>query len=1122
MPQAAGVGIVKGAEDIARTAATSVPTSEFLAWQHRWQKVHPNGALPPLTSPMGQALLKKDIAAGLIDPPPSDITLGNTVENAYNKNIDQPLKKKLGITGTPGENLAGGLGEFVVPSLIGDPMLKGLGLAGDATGLSGAEKIAARVAGSVPRALQQWGLMEASKPADQRAPLLPWLAQFAGMDIAMQDILPAVVKGLKSGEIKPEVAQAVKDEANRAGVPQSPQTPQIAPGAEQPPAQVETPTQATNEAPFNPALKPSDAEKIAGAAQPDQAAPGTQETPALDQAGKPTQSVGADLYRARFVNDEPFTAKISPEYGKTKRAFSDTTKDMQTTFTGRLNADHQEGIYLNRDVHNLAPDPNEQIAMTIYQDAGGDKASIQKYIDNQSPLLDEKAPGREGSTVTYRQAAQMALNLSQGADDATHDQLMPYYVEAGKHAMETGATHDVRDNYANRRWAKNEAGAVIQPRWMNTDKGTKMVSDIFDVLRHKDTMTKADRNQVENIFKANKIPKNVWTQRFSDIRSMMYEQTEASPLDSTAKVRLPYEQKTQSAYTFHAKPRVFPQTLDGVLWGMKPVTMDAGDLAGMHVDEMSMANNLRQFGDFLVKNKLGKSEGMDYKEADYKTIMAYGGKKIVAPTRLADAMKSITEVSRPSDFVKGINRFQGTIKTGITSYGLFHPYNEVKSLLASTHGGIDLLMHGGQIRDILTNQESMDELTRKWVPKGLVDPASTHDIDVAYNLTKKDGFLSKVTNFPGVKQYLQGAEKIRDWTFGNNGIPGMISYFKMIDSELKLDSWSKGHQNASAEDIDQAMRQIARYSNSNYGGMNWGALGVSPTVKNALNVGLLAPDWTASKFMLFKSALTDSSLTGSLARQNITTALIGGAIMTEAFNYICTGHFTDQNPKGHWMQVEFQPSTYWSFMPADIDDGLTLANAVRQKGLVYGSMQEISNKFAPLPRTIGDLVSQGYANKQGFGKGTLSGGKTAVEDIAPIPIGAQGDVTQLAKGNTGQSWLSRLAVGTGMAKYQGPAKGQEATGIGQQAQSQLQQLRAAGKSKAPSAQALAEANLSPLAKSYLGLSAPKRAQFMASLSPDQQSLLQQELSTYKAPAKKSKSGLTGFKGISGMKGLKKI
>ena len=156
LPQAAGVGIVKGAEDIARTAATSVPTSEFLAWQHRWQKVHPNGALPPLTSPMGQALLKKDIAAGLIDPPPSDITLGNTVENAYNKNIDQPLKKKLGITGTPGENLAGGLGEFVVPSLIGDPMLKGLGLAGDATGLSGAEKIAARVAGSVPRALQQW------------------------------------------------------------------------------------------------------------------------------------------------------------------------------------------------------------------------------------------------------------------------------------------------------------------------------------------------------------------------------------------------------------------------------------------------------------------------------------------------------------------------------------------------------------------------------------------------------------------------------------------------------------------------------------------------------------------------------------------------------------------------------------------------------------------------------------------------------------------------------------------------------------------------------------------------------------------------------------------------------
>jgi hypothetical protein len=37
-------------------------------------------------------------------------------------------------------------------------------------------------------------------------------------------------------------------------------------------------------------------------------------------------------------------------------------------------------------------------------------------------------------------------------------------------------------------------------------------------------------------------------------------------------------------------------------------------------------------------------------------------------------------------------------------------------------------------------------------------------------------------------------------------------------------------------------------------------------------------------------------------------------------------------------------------------------------------------------------------------------------------MGPTGDVLQLIKGNPGQTWPSRIAVGTGMAKYSAPAK----------------------------------------------------------------------------------------------------
>jgi hypothetical protein len=899
-----------------------------------------------------------------------------------------------------------------------------------------------------------------------------------------------------------------------------PQTPQIAPGAEQPPAQVDTPTQATNAAPFNPALKPGDAEKIAGAAQPDQTAPGPAqppETPALDQAGKPTQSVGADLYRARFVDETPFDAKINPDDPQSKASL----KDIQAEFTGRLNRDKAEGYLLQRDINKLIPDQIERDAAYVYVDKGGNMDAIREVAADQDPSLDQKVEGRD---YTIRDAYIKALNLSQGAQDAVKELAQPYYDEAGKYAMETGATKDVRDNYANRIWEKRETGgAYVQPRWMDTVKGIKMVDEMKDIIRSKDRFSRADKSEIEDIFKKYKIPKKNWSQRFADIKNTMFNENQLTPTDSTAKLKTPYEQKGMTPFTSHAKPRVFP-TLDlGIKNGFLPSTMDLGELMRTHAGEMSRANNMRLLGDFLVKKAGAETISNDaVTSQDWKTVMSFGNKRIVAPTRLADAMKVLTEVSQPGDVQKGVMKVQGRIKTGITSFSAFHLWNLFKSELGSSKGGFDLVAHAGDIGKILGSQEMKDNLLLKWTRAGQMDTHIDTDIDVMDELTKGDDFLSKVSRLPVIKQFFNVSEGIRDFTF-----QGVQSHIKLIDSELKLIDWQGKHPNATQEDTTQAMRSIARFQNSAQGGMNWGALGVSPTVKNALNLAILSPDWCAAKFMQYKYAFTDSGLTGSLSRQRLGSALVAGAILNEGLSLIATGHFTNENPSGKWGSVEIAMNTLFDFFPADVDDALTIVNDIRQKGLGYAAVQELISKAAPIPSTLFDLYYKETSNKQGPVKGTVSAAETAAEDLTPIPIGAAGNINlkqlvSTGKGNTGQSWLSRLAVGAGVAKYSPPAKGQESTGIGQQAQSQLQQLRAAGKSKAPSAQALAEANLSPLAKSYLGLSAPKRTQFMASLSPDQQSLLQQELSTYKAPAKKSKSGLTGFKGISGMKGLKKL
>ena len=1218
-PQAAGIGVIKGAEDLARTAATSIPTSESLAWQKKWQKVHPNGQLPPLTSQIGQQLLKQDVAAGKIEAPPTDLTYGSALDTAYTKDVDQPLKKKLGVTGTPVENLAYGLGEFVVPTIAGDDLLEGTGVGESVAGkLQGASRIAARAVEGAPRTALQYGLMESTKPTDQRSSLPSWLIQQGLMDVAAHDVLPALLR--KNSEDVP-VHDYAKTAAQQALQPQkddqeSPaQQLALATGRRDLPAlppgataeltgqttnpmegnypgitrqvyglnRAETPLSPRNENELNaartilrgykvhtpeavkkvwdsfpelqsefPQVKkflgitdettpnaysgnrnlyafargkdtdarvkgtdvPTAAQDATGDATKTEKAPKVKgKAPAKvaaeaktadvkgkskfskstqawadtqEQAARETlqklqqqhkqgaerlgagldpeymkayaqlgaakiargvanfadwaQEMGSDLgdsakpylkqifqeanklvnakedearsYKRQYVDDSEFKINVDPKdtYGGT------TAKDIQTEFTGRVNRDRLQGSILNDQIKRLIPDKNERAAAQIYLDFGGNKQAIAEWIADEDPTIDQKIPNLD---ITYRDALQKALNLSDGGKKGV-DILKRYYAEAGGHAMETGATQDTRANYANRKWEQRETGgAYVRPRWMETEKGKSIIGELSDIIRSKQKFDSTDRAQVEDVLKKYGVSKKQMPKRFSDIKNLLYNEGEAAtPTNSAGKIQGgQYESNTLNTFTRHSKPREFPTTMHGVKSGFTPVTMDAGDLAQMHVGEMSTVNNMRLLGDSLVKNKLAETISGDAElSKDWKTVMSFGGKRIVAPTRLADAMKAITDVYRPSEIAKKYNKLQGLLKTGKVAFGGFHVLNMAKSLLYSSKMGFDFVKNIPKINEMVKDG-TFNDVQMKWVRQGLVTARVDRISDIGDEFSKGDDFLSKMTNLPGIKQFFEGAEAINHQVFYN-----MQTWGKTLDAEFKLDDWAGKHTGATEEETTEAMREISRFENANAGGMNWGALGVTPTVRNAMKMGTLAPDWLVSKIMLGKYALTDSGLTGQYARMRIGTAFVAGAAMTEIYSKLTTGHFTDKNQPGKEGQVEIAPNVWFSFFPAEVDDFLQVVGNTVKGGLEDAVVQYALNKMAPIPKTFGDLAqNESMYYKSGFKKSSEKSAQTTAEDLAPLPIGWMNDFENWMKQAQGKKPATTLAgnieAATGVGSY---------------------------------------------------------------------------------------------------------
>ena len=122
----------------------------------------------------------------------------------------------------------------------------------------------------------------------------------------------------------------------------------------------------------------------------------------------------------------------------------------------------------------------------------------------------------------------------------------------------------------------------------------------------------------------------------------------------------------------------------------------------------------------------------------------------------------------------------------------------------------------------------------------------------------------------------------------------------------------------------------AEVVNSRFGGLNYAAMGRSPTVQDAMRMGLNAPDWLESTVRQLGGTIGGA---GTGANRAFLARTLGGmAAVTEALNYFSTGHSTLQNEPGHQFEVEVADPAggymHVGLNPANVQSFLNLGSKV--------------------------------------------------------------------------------------------------------------------------------------------------------------------------------------------------
>lgn len=590
--------------------------------------------------------------------------------------------------------------------------------------------------------------------------------------------------------------------------------------------------------------------------------------------------------------------------------------------------------------------------------------------------------------------------------------------------------------------------------------------------------------------------------------------------------------KGLSTYTHHSQNRVFDNLADGIKAGYTPKTLDAGDLLSIYNSEMSRVNTNRSLADGLARAGVGGYENGKIKDGwtevpslskKIAVVDKDGNAKIVnrkflMPKELAKHLNAISEIDHIKAVapLRGVLSFNQAVKTAELSLSAFHDVTMVSQALYNNAGGIEFIRHLNLMHS--TNSEWFQDAEQFAAKMGVTTAKNADNIDVFMHLAEQNGTKAQLLKQPVIKQIVGASEVHTNFLFGT-----IQRWLKVTDFSMKAADWDAKHMDASIADRTSALRSIAGEVNAAYGGLNWKALGISPSVRSFMHVGLLAPDWTTSSVLSVGQALTKGA-GGTAARRNLVFGLLGSALLGEGLNKILTGHFTDKNPKGHELDIEVSPNVYISPYRSGIGDLAKWIGNTARFGAPAGTVQTISNKESPFLKTLTGLTSnrdyygsQIYNQKNSAMQNTANIANYLLSEDAPVPFGVE-SLPKVAKDttlSTPQKVLAGTLAGTGTGTYSKssatagePYAGNWLYGLTPQgrAENELNQKYTAftkaqsaatkakeAKSASYQAKKAAEAKYTEQVKHYMGLSKKGRAMYYNALTPAEKAALNAQL-----------------------------
>ncbi len=691
-----------------------------------------------------------------------------------------------------------------------------------------------------------------------------------------------------------------------------------------------------------------------------------------DNVNNLQDAMGADKYKKldKMINEKNPTNTNYKYVDSSPITFDEglisdkaTAKDVVKSYTEKMNKQIITGHHLAEDINkNLMPEIKDRESLSLLVDAGS-KQHIQNVLTRNPEWLDSKMPSGK---QTYREAYNGALKLDETSP--AYKEAKQYYDESGKYAQQMGTTKSQLENYVNRLY-KPETKTMVK-----TELGKKPIN----------------------------------------------------------------------TFSSHSKARVYDTIDQAKDAGKEFATHDISDNISIHNEEMAKVNTNRKLADALQKTGFGgyvnsgsipegfksieslkkdipivteKGNIVDLKNGDQAIRGQEAGimrKEFVVPEGMADGLKVITEnVGKQNWFDKA----QGIVKTYDLAMSTFHHITEAAQMLYQSKGGLELLKGNG-IDGKLFDFTSPDFQTmeKDFVGHDGMTSKLESNQDIMRRLNPKDGILGKVMNTPGLKQFNNLIEKNNELLFGK-----MQRWLKVTDYGRKVSNYLGKNPNVSEEALITAKRQIAREVNAAYGGLNWKTLGISENTLRTMRRWILAPDWTYSNIEMAKLQFSKGP-GGNAARAHLATALTGGLLLTEGLNKMFTGHFTDQNPKGHEMEVEISPGVYVSAFRGFIGDALSLRSKIATDGIIGGTSRFLQNKLAPLARTtLGEFTNIDSNGAPIRGKDD-SPIKKDLKSLAfvgksalPIPFGVSSLTQYLRNGDVTPQ--GAVAVGLGAARY---------------------------------------------------------------------------------------------------------